>query len=307
MGHLTRFPSIELTCDEIRNSGSCDSGYACAYQYNLSWSSPTTPLTPEANPRLAFERLFGTGAPGERKASIARQSETQRSVLDFVLEDARALAGELGTHDRHKLDEYMTGIRAVERRVQLGGSLERIPDPQVPTPEGAPEEIGQRWDLMYDIMALAFQSDQTRIATLLLANDGSNIPYPQLGIQEGHHWLTHNLREEDMREKTAEIEVYYMQHFARFVEKLAETEDVDGGRLLDNVMLLYGGAISDGNRHTHDNLPAILAGGGGGKLHQGRYIDAGGVPMSNLFVTLLEHMGVHEDSFGDSTGRFEDV
>jgi hypothetical protein len=306
-GHLTRFPSLELTCDEIRNSGSCDSGYACAYQYNLSWSSPTTPLTPEPNPRLAFERLFGSGAPGDRKESITRRNETQKSVLDFVLADARALQGQLGVHDRRKLDEYLTGIRAIERRIQDVDSLERIPDPEIPTPEGAPDEIGARWDLMYDIMALAFQSDQTRIATLLLANDGSNIPYPQLGIQEGHHWLTHNLRVEDMLNKTVEIELYYMQHFARFVQKLAETEDVDGRRLIDNVMLLYGAAISDGNRHTHYNLPAVLVGGGAGKLNPGRYVDAGGIPMSNLFVTMLDHMGVHVDSFGDSTGRFEDI
>jgi hypothetical protein len=307
LGHLTRFPSLELTCDEIRNSGSCDSGYACAYQYNLSWSSPSTPLTPEPNPRLAFERLFGTGAPGERNTSITRRNETQKSVLDFVLEDARSLASELGIHDRRKLDEYMDGVRAVERRINDPQTLERIPDPAMPTPEDAPEEIGARWDLMYDIMALAFQSDQTRIATLLLANDGSNIPYPQLGIQEGHHWLTHNLRVEDMLNKTVEIELYYMRHFARFLEKLVETEDVDGRPLIDNVMLLYGAAISDGNRHTHRNLPAILVGGGAGQLQPGRYIDAGGVPMANLFVTMLNHMGVAVDSFGDSTGRLEAV
>lgn len=307
VGHLTRFPSLELTCDEIRNSGSCDSGYACAYQYNLSWSSPTTPLTPEPNPKLAFERLFGTGAPGERAESIARKSETQKSVLDFVLADARSLENQLGVHDRHKLDEYLTGIRAVERRINDPEALDRIPDPNIPTPDGAPEEIGARWDLMYDIMALAFQSDQTRIATLLLANDGSNIPYPQLDIQEGHHWLTHNLRVEDMLNKTVEIELYYMKHFTRFVQKLAETEDIDGRPMIDNVMLLYGAAISDGNRHTHYNLPALLVGGGAGKLNPGRYVDAGGVPMSNLFVTMLDHMNVHVDTFGDSTGRLEGI
>jgi hypothetical protein len=307
VGHLTRFPSLELTCDEIHNSGSCDSGYACAYQYNLSWSSPTTPVTPEPNPRLAFERLFGRGAPGERKESIAQQNATRSSVLDFVLDEARSLDRELGTHDRRKLDEYLTGIRAVERRVKDVGSIERLPDPQVPTPEGAPEAINERWEMMYDLMTLAFQSDQTRVATLLLANDGSNIPYPQLGIKEGHHWLTHNHRVEDMLNKTVEIELYYMQHFARFIHKLTETEDVDGRPMIDNVMLLYGAAIANGNRHTHDNLPALLVGGGAGKLNPGRYVQAGGIPMSNLFVTMLDHMGVDADSFGDSTGRFEDI
>jgi len=307
IGHLTRFPSLELTCDEIHNSGSCDSGYACAYQYNLSWSSPTTPLTPEPNPRLAFERLFGAGGHGERAKSLAMRIQTQKSVLDFVLEDARSLEAELGIHDRRKLDEYLAGIRAVERRIADAASIKKIPDPAIPTPPGAPEEVGERWDLMYDLIALAFQSDQTRVASLLLANDGSNIPYPQLGIQEGHHWLTHNLRDADMLDKTVQIELYYMQHFARFVKKLCETEDMGGGMLIDNVMLMYGAAISDGNRHTHDNLPALLVGGGAGKLHPGRYVKAGEIPMSNLFVTMLDHMGAPVKSFGDSTGRFDGI
>jgi len=186
-------------------------------------------------------------------------------------------------------------------------SIEKIPDPDIRTPDGAPEEINDRWDLMYDLMTLAFQSDQTRIATLLLANDGSNIPYPQLDIKEGHHWLTHNHRVQDMLDKTVQIELYYMQHFARFIQKLTETEDVDGRPMIDNVMLLYGAAIADGNRHTHRNLPALLVGGGGGKLNPGRYVEAGGIPMSNMFVTMLNHMGVNVDSFGDSTGRFDDI
>jgi hypothetical protein len=307
MGHHTRFPSIELTCDEIRNTGSCDSGYACAYQYNLSWSSPTTPLTPEANPKLAFERLFGAGQHGERTQSLARQRDTQKSVLDFVLEDARSLERQLGMNDRRKLDEYMTGIRAIERRVGDVANAERIPDPAMPTPEGAPQDVGERWDLMYDIMTLAFQSDQTRVSTLLLANDGSNLPYPQLGVKEGHHWLTHNHRDPDMLAGTIKIERYYMEHFTRFVKKLAETEDVDGRPMIDNVMMLYGAAIADGNRHNHANLPALLVGGGGGKLRPGRYVDAGGVPMSNLFVTMLDHMGVRVDQFGDSNGRFDNI
>jgi hypothetical protein len=308
VGHLTRYPSLELSCDEIRNSGSCDSGYACAYQYNLSWSSPTTPVTPEANPKLAFERLFGVGDHGERKDSLARSRETQKSVLDFILEDAQSIEKQLGVHDRRKLDEYLSGIRSVERRIQDVDAIERIPDPNIPTPEGAPEEMGARWDIMYEIMRLAFLSDQTRISTLLLANDGSNHPYPQLGISEGHHWLTHNLRVQDMLEKTIVIEAYYMQHFAQFIRTLSETEDIDGRPLIDNVMLLYGAAISDGNRHTHNNLPALLVGGGAGKLRPGRYVDVGSrIPMSNLFVTMLDHMGVAVDSFGDSNGRFDHI
>jgi hypothetical protein len=156
-------------------------------------------------------------------------------------------------------------------------------------------------------MTLAFQSDQTRISTLLLANDGSNIPYPQLGIKEGHHWLTHNHRVQDMLEKTIKIELYYMEHFARFVKRLSETEDVDGRPLLDNVMLLYGAAIADGNRHNHVNLPALVVGGGAGKLNSGRYVNAGGIPMSNMFVSMLDKAGVSVESFGDSNGRFDDI
>ncbi len=218
---------------------------------------------------------------------------------------ARSLENQLGAGDRRKLDEYLTGIRAVERRIHDAAS---IPDPVYPTPPGAPEEVGQRWDLMYDLMLLAFQTDQTRIATLLLANDGSNIPYPQLDIKEGHHWLTHNLRVQDMLEKTKLIEQYYMQHFAGFIKKLAETEDSDGRPMIENVMMLYGAAIADGNRHTHRNLPALLVGGGGGKLNPGRYVEAPqGTPMSNLFVTMLDRMDIHVDRFGDSSGRFDDI
>lgn len=307
LGHLTRFASLELTCDVIRNSGACDTGYACAYQYNMAWSSPTTPITPESNPRLAFERLFGTGAHGERRKSFEMRQEKQKSVLDFVMADAKALNLSLDHHDRLKLDEYLTGVREIENRIKTT-ELNSIPDPEMGTPAGIPEEIGDRWDIMYDIMALAFQSDQTRISTLLLAYDGSNLTYPQLGIREGHHWLTHNMRVPELRVKVGQIEHYYMQHFARFVNKLASIEDSDGHSLLDNCMLMYGGAISDGNRHKHNNCPALLVGGGGGKLNTGRYVDAGAVPMSNMFIGMLDRFGVPDvKQFGDSTGRFDDI
>jgi hypothetical protein len=308
LGHLTRFPSLELSCDAIRNTGSCDTGYACAYQYNLSWASATVPVTPEPNPRLVFERLFGAGAPGERRQAYLRRKETQKSVLDFVMEDAHLLERQLGQNDRRKLDEYLTSIREVETRIVGSEDGANIPDPEMATPAGIPQEIGEHQSLMYDIMALAFQSDQTRIASLLLAYDGSNIPYPQLGIKEGHHWLTHNQRDADYQEKVRQIEFYWMQKFAGFVKKLAETEDVDGRPMLENVMLLYGSAISDGNRHLHDNCPALLVGHGGGKLNPGRYTyPERNVPMSNLFISMLDRFGVQVDSFGDSTGRYDNI
>lgn len=308
LGHLTRFPSLELTCDAIRNTGSCDTGYACAYQYNMSWSSPTTPVTPESNPRLVFERLFGTGNHGERKRSFEIRRERQKSILDFVMEDTRSLTREMGYDDQLKLDEYLSNVRELERRISDTEQIAKIPDPNVSTPAGIPDEIGEHMDLMYDLLILAFQTDQTRIATLLLAYDGSNLPYPQLGISEGHHWLTHNLRVPEYKEKVGQIEVYWMEHFAKFIRKMRDTQDIDGSRLIDNVMMLYGSAISDGNRHKHDNCPAILIGGGGETLRPGRVTDAGGVPMSNMYVSMLEKFGVQGvKQFGDSNGRYDNI
>lgn len=307
VGHLTRLPSLELTCDSIRNSGSCDSGYACAYQYNLAWSSPTTPVTPEPNPRLVFERLFGAGEPRERRQNYLLRQATQRSVLDFVLEEAASVERTLGNRDRQKLDQYFSGLRDLEQRLT---AAERRGDPQNPqqaAPSGTPGSFVDQMNLMYDMLALAFETDSTRVATLLLAYDGSNRPFPELGIVEGHHWLTHNLRKPDMAQKVADIERYYMQQFARFLQKLDSIEDSDGHSMLDNSMIVYGGAIADGNRHTHENLPLILAGGGGGRLETGRFFKAPSVPMANLFVGMLDQFGIPTEQFGDSTGRLAEI
>jgi hypothetical protein len=307
LGHVTRFPSLELSCDAIRNSGSCDSGYACAYQYNLAWSSSTTPVTPEPNPRLVFERLFGAGTAGQRQKSVQMRQQTQRSILDYVLEDARAVQRQLGEHDRRKLDQYLTGVREVEQRIAATERFGPSPDPAVDTPAGIPADFGEHMQIMYDLLVLAFQTDSTRIATLLLAYDGSNRPFPQIGIAEGHHYLTHNQRQAEYAQKVADIDRYYMERFASFLDKMAQTEDVDGSSLLNNSMIIYGGAIADGNRHTHDNLPVILAGRAGGKLQSGRYRQLPEAPMANLFVTMLNHFGIETDTFGDSTGQLTDV
>ena len=305
LGHLTRFPSLELSCDAIRNSGSCDSGYACAYQYNLAWSSPTTPVTPEPNPRFVFERLFGAGSHGQRQRSLKNRQASRRSVLDFVLDDAASVRRQLGKQDRGKLDEYLTGVRTIEKRIETAERFGETPDPNVRTPGGIPDNFGNHMDLMYELMLLAFQTDSTRIATLLLSYDGSNRTFPDLGITEGHHYLTHNQRKPELADKVAEIDHYYMQRFANFLDKMARTEDVDGRSLLDNSMIVYGGAIADGNRHTHDNLPVILAGSAGGALETGRYPRAGDVPMANLFVSMLDEFGCKTSSFGDSTGTLD--
>jgi hypothetical protein len=307
VGHATRFRSLELSCDLIRNSGSCDSGYACAYQYNLAWSTPTTPVTPEPNPRLAFERLFGSGSHGQRAKNYQQRQQTQRSVLDFVLEDAHDLEQQLGGHDRRKLDEYLTGVRSIEQRIANAEKFSQVEDPEIETPPSIPTDFGQHMDMMYDILAMAFQTDSTRVGTILLAYDGSNRSYPDMGIIEGHHYMTHHQRNEQYVEYIAKIDQFYMQHFARFLEKLAATEDIDGSTLLDNSMIVYGGAIADGNRHTHHDLPVILAGGGGGRLHPGRFLELPEQPMSNMFVTMLDHMGVQVDRFGDSDGRTDSI
>lgn len=305
LGHVTRFPSLELSCDAIRNSGSCDSGYACAYQYNLAWTSPTTPLTPEPNPRFVFERLFGTGKHGERQRSLELRQSTQQSVLDFVLEDAATVHRQLGQQDRRKLDEYLAAVRSIEIRIESAEQFGETPDPDVDTPNGIPGNLGKHMEVMYDLMVLAFQTDSTRIATLLLSYDGSNRTFPDLGITEGHHYLTHNQRKPELAQKVAEIDRYYMQHFASFLAKLKHTEDIDGNSLLHNSMIVYGGAIADGNRHTHDNLPLVLAGSAGGAYETGRYLQLAEAPMANLFVSMLNQYGVKTDSFGDSTGRID--
>jgi hypothetical protein len=307
-GRATRLPSLELSCDPGRNSGSCDSGYSCAYQYNLSWSSATTPVSPEANPRLAFERMFGAGAPGERARNLELRRNQQRSVLDFVMDDARAMQSRLAHGDAAKLDQYLTGVREIETRIQRAESFGPAANPDVKTPAGIPKSYEDYMALMYDIVALAFQTDTTRVATVLLAHDGSNRPFEEIGISEGHHDLTHHQNREDWIAKVEEIDLWYVRQFAKFLERLKKIEDVDGTSLLHNSMIVYGGGNADGNRHTHSNLPIVLAGGGGGTLTPGRYVQHGGKPATNLFLSLADRMGVKGlGEFGDSTGRLGDV
>jgi hypothetical protein len=308
IGHLTRFPSLELACEAGRKAGACDSGYSCAYQYNLSWSSPTTPMPPEANPRLAFERLFGAGSPGQRRASLERRRREQRSILDFALEDARAMQRRLGSRDQEKLDQYLTGVRALETRIEQAERLGDGRDPEVETPLGVPAGYTEYIQLMFDILVLAFQTDSTRLATVMLAHDGSNRSFDHIGISEGHHDLTHHQNRPEWIEKVADIDLWYVRQFARFLETLRATEDVDGKSLLHNAMIVYGSGNADGNRHSHDNLPVILAGGGGGTLTPGRYVKHGSLPLTNLYLSMADRLGLRDlDRFGDSAGRLGDV
>jgi hypothetical protein len=308
IGHLTRFPSLELSSDAVRTSGACDSGYACAYQFNLSWSSVTTPVAAESNPRMVFERLFGAGAPGERAQNMRRRQQEQRSVLDFVLEDARGMNRRLNGGDRAKLDQYLTGIREIEASIQKAERFGAAKDPAIETPAGIPQDRGQYVELMFDMLTLAFQTDSTRVATLLLGHDGDNRSLPEAGVSEGHHDLSHHFNNEEKIQKLTDIDRWYAEQFAKFLQKLEATKDVDGRSLLHNSMIVYGSGNADGNRHTHSNLPLILAGGGGGALTPGRYVRHGSKPMTNLLLSMAHTMGAQKlESFGDSTGRLEDV
>jgi hypothetical protein len=308
VGHLTRFPSLELTCDAGRNAGACDSGYSCAYQYNLSWSSPTTPMTPEANPRQVFERLFGAGPPGERARNLQRQYQEQRSILDFVRDDARQMQRRLDAHDRDKLDQYLTGVRAVEARIQNAERLGLPKEPACDTPAGVPSDYTEYLQLMFDMLLLAFQTDSTRVATLLLAHDGSNRPFAEIGIPEGHHDLSHHFGDPEKIQKVAEIDLWYVKQLAKFLEKLEQTKDVDGHSLLHNSMIVYGGGNADGNAHSHVNLPIILAGQGGGTLTPGRYVRHNSKPAADLFLSMADRMGIPSlERFGDSSGRLANV
>lgn len=309
IGNLTRLPSLELSCDSVRKSGSCDGGYSCAYQYNISWASSTLPVAPETNPRLVFERLFGAGAPNQRQENFHRRLATQRSLLDIVLDDTRKLKKTLGNGDRGKLDEYLNSVREIEKRIERAESFGGLPDPGDATvPSGIPKHYGDHMDTMYDLLAMAFQTDTTRVSTLLLAHDGSNRSFPEIGVPEGHHDCSHHGNRPKRLQKIAKIDRFYMEHFSRFLMKLASTKDSDGSSILDNSMIVYGSGNGDGNRHTHDNLPLILAGGGGGQLNSGRFVDHQGQPMTNLFLSMADRMGAGDITrIGDSTGRLSNI
>ena len=309
LGMITPFRSLELSCDIIRNTGACDTGYACVYQHNLAWSSPTTPMTPEDNPRLLFERLFGAGPRDQRARNLAMRQQQQHSIIDFVQDDTNALQRELSGRDQEKLDEYLTGLRDIEQRItNAEKNRAHIAQPDADTPAGIPDSFTEYVRLMYDMLHLSFQTDSTRIATLMLSGDGNDRPFNELGIPEGHHTLSHHGNKPAMVEKVTKIDVWYATQFAYFLEKMAQTKDVDGNSLLHNSMIVYGGGNADGNRHTHVNLPVILAGAGGGTLNTGRYIQHDDTPITNLYLSMMDRVGVKDvERFGDSTGRLADV
>lgn len=305
IGQETRLPSLELAMDLISMVGQCDNGFACVYQNNLSWASPTTPLPAEAHPRLVFERLFGAGGSAEeRRAALGRQA----SLLDWVKDDIERLQAELGSQDRARLTEYLDTVREVERRIQnaeANAAEGALPD--LDRPAGVPEKYGDHARLMFDLQALALQADVTRVVTFQLARETSNRTYPEAGVSEAHHPLTHHGNNPEKIAKVAKINGFHVSLFAAFLEKLAATPDGDGS-LLDHTLYLYGSGMGNPNVHDHTNLPILVAGGGAGRLRGGRHIEyAEPTPLANLHLTLLEKAGIRLDSFADSNGRVAEL
>jgi len=307
IGKETRLPSIELGCDRGQQAGNCDSGYSCAYSFNISWKTESTPMPAEVNPRLAFDRLFTNGKKGESDESRIRRERYERSILDFVMEDANRLKAGLGPTDRHKLDEYLTAVRELEGRIEQSEKFAAaLPDYAKPK-AGIPKDYEQHVRLMFDLLTLAFQSDTTRISSFILAHDGSNRPYPFIQVSEGHHDLSHHGNDEAKKAKIAKINRFHISQLAYFVEKLKSIKEGDG-TLLDNCMIVYGSGIGDGNRHNHDNLPVLLAGKGGGTIQTGRHVRyERETPMNNLFLSMLDRVGAPIERLGDSTGRLPDI
>lgn len=306
VGQQTRLPSLELSCDKSRQAGACDSGYSCAYQFNLAWKSDATPLPPEVDPRLVFDRLFSNFNSSENAESREIRDRYNKSILDFVLEDANRLKSKLGKTDQRKLDEYMSAVRDLEKRIEQANKFAaNLPDYRKPV--GIPQEYENHIRLMYDLMAVAFQTDTTRISTFLVAHDGSNRAYPQIGISDGHHDLSHHGNDPVKKSKIAAINTFHTQQFAYFLEKLKSIKEGEG-TLLDNCMIVYGSGIADGNRHAHHDLPVLMAGRGAGTIKPGRHVKyPTETPMANLYISMLERMGVKVDHFGDSTGKITDL
>lgn len=300
MGNETPLPSLELAMDLLKLAGQCDNGYACVYHNNLSWSSPTTPLPAEAHPRLVFEKLFGEGGTAaERKASLKRRA----SLLDLVKEDMQSLKRELGAADRGKVDHYLDSVREVESRIQKSeAGYAEDPEPDLDRPIGVPAQYGDHARLMFDLQVLAMQGDITRISTFQLARETSNRTYPEIGVSDPHHPLSHHGNNPDKIERMSKINAFHVSLFAEYLEKLATTEDGEGS-LLDHSLILYGSGIGNPNVHDHTNLPILLAGGGATGIRGNRHVRyEEPIPLANLHLSLLHHVGVKEEKFGDSDG-----
>ena len=300
----TQLASLELALESGEDVGTCGAGYTCAYTNTICWRSATTPLPMETNPRTVFERLLGDAGGTDPAARLAR-IEQNRSLLDAVTDKVAALRRDLGARDRHKLGEYLDAVRDIERRIQRAEAQVDQPLPDIAAPLGIPTSFDEHAKLMFDLQVLAYQTDLTRVVSFMLSREYSGRTYPEIGVPEAHHPTSHHQNDPDKLAKLARINTYHISLLAYYLEKLRATPDGDGS-LLDHVMVLYGAGLSDGNRHSSENLPILLAGGGAGTLDCGRHVQcADPTPMSNLHVTLMDKLGLPVERFGTSTGGIE--
>ncbi len=304
IGRETSLPSLELGLEDVRIVGGCDSGYSCAYSNTISWSSPTSPIPYETNPRTVFERLFGDGETTD-PAARALQAREDRSILDFVLADANRLSASLGAHDRGRMSDYLDSVREIERRIRQA-EQKNASSPALPAldrPDGIPPTFEEHIQLMFDLMTVAFQADLTRVVTFMYSREGGNRTYPQIGVPDAHHGLSHHQNDPARMARLQLIDHHHVEMLGYFLGKLQGAKD-GSGTLLDHSTLIYGSSLSDSNRHLHYNLPVLVA--GGANFRGGRHIRyEKGTPMTNLYTTMLDGLGVHPEQIGDSTGRLE--
>ena len=304
LGSQTRFASLELGCDDSRTIGNCDSGYSCAYTNSLAWRGPATPMPPETNPRLVFERLFGDIDTSVSPEVRARRLMYRRSILDLVNERTTKLAAGLGPNDRRKLDEYLTSIREIEQRIEKAEKDMTGLTPSIDKPTGVPVLYADYVNLMFDLQLIAFQTESTRIVTMMMGREGSMRTYPEIDVPDPHHPLTHHRGNPEWIERVTKVNTHHINLFAGFIAKLKATPDGDGS-LLDHSIIVYGSGLSDGNRHTHEDLPVALFGHGGDFRLGSHIVYPKGTPMTNLYLTLLDTMGVQQETIGDSTGKID--
>ena len=304
LGAHTQLSSLELSLESRENVGSCDPGYACAYANTLCWSSATTPLPMENNPRVVFERLFGGNESTDPEVWRARRQE-DRSILDAVVDKIARLQGDLGHRDRLKFDEYLEAIRNAERRIQMAEAQSERELPVIDQPAGVPSTFEEHAKIMFDLQLLAYQADLTRVITFMVGHETSQRAYPEIGVPDAHHPLSHHGGNEGKIEKLIRVNQYHAQMFAYYLDRMQNTIDGDGS-LLDHSTILYGSGMSDGNGHNHHNLPTLLVGGGNGTIKGGlhiRYARKLEMPITNLFLDVFDTLGVPLDKFGDSTGN----
>ena len=305
-GRETQLSSLQMTVDDNSLLGSCDLGYSCAYSSTLSWLTPTLPLMAENNPRVLFERMFGASGSTDSRVRSARLQQ-DRSLLESVSDRVTALQHQLGAADNRRIDDYLASLRDVERRIQKAEEQSSKQLPDVTQPSGIPDSFDQHARLLYDLQLLAYQSDVTRVLTFMYGREQTSRPYPQIGVPDPHHPITHHQNDPVKMEKCVKIQSYHIALFADYLEKLRNTPDGDGS-LLDHAIILYGSGISNSDRHTHGPLPTVVVGGGGGTLKGGRHLVVSEhTPLTNLQVTLLGKLGVPTENLGDSTGQLPEL